>query len=97
MKQLAYLHKDACITKAALAVAGIDTLVGIVAGLVIMSVVLVGVSEPGSTLELVFEAIPFGFDQLAWGRVPNSGSRSIASSKKARASSNSFIPSRVRR
>ncbi len=65
----AYLQKEASISTTALAVAGVDTLVGIVAGLVIMSVLLVGVAEPESRLALVFEALPLGFDQLPWGRV----------------------------
>lgn len=41
-----YLQKEACIPRTALAVAGVDSGVGIVAGLVVLSVLLVGVVEP---------------------------------------------------
>lgn len=65
----AYLHDDASIPKLALIVAGIDTLAGVIGGLVVLSVVFAGGMEPVSRAELIFQALPMTFEQLPLGRV----------------------------
>lgn len=64
----AYLHDDASIPKLALIAAGIDTLAGVIGGLVVLSVVFAGGMEPVSRAELIFQALPMTFDQLPLGR-----------------------------
>ncbi len=64
----AYLHDDASIPKLALIAAGIDTLAGVIGGLVVLSVVFAGGMEPVSRAELIFQALPITFDQLPLGR-----------------------------
>jgi NSS family neurotransmitter:Na+ symporter len=64
----AYLHDDASIPKLALIAAGIDTLAGVIGGLVVLSVVFAGGMEPVSRAELIFQALPMTFDQLPFGR-----------------------------
>ncbi|MFQ6021265.1 MAG: sodium-dependent transporter [Acidiferrobacterales bacterium] len=65
----AYLPDKASIPKLSLAVVAIDTLAGIVGGLVVIAIVLSGSGEPASRPELLFETLPVTLDQLPWGRV----------------------------
>ncbi len=65
----AYLSGKAHIPRLSLAVIGIDTLAGIVGGLVVISVVLTGGAEPVSRPELLFQTLPVTFDQLPFGRL----------------------------
>jgi NSS family neurotransmitter:Na+ symporter len=68
----AYLQNDADIPKLAFAVVAIDTLAGIVGGLVVLAVLLSSELQPLSRPELLFQALPLGFDQLPWGRLAGS-------------------------
>lgn len=65
----AYLQDKASVPKLSLAAAGIDTLVAIVGGLVVLSVLLAVNIEPVWRAELVFQALPVSFDQLPLGRL----------------------------
>lgn len=68
----AYLQSDANIPKLAFAVVIIDTLAGVVGGLVVLAVLLSSELQPLSRPELLFQALPLAFDQLPWGRLMGS-------------------------
>jgi NSS family neurotransmitter:Na+ symporter len=65
----AYLKNDVSIPRASLVVLSIDTLAGLVAAVVVYSVLFSGGVDPAAGPELVFEALPLAFDHLPNGRV----------------------------
>lgn len=64
----AYLRADVSIPRAAVMVAGIDVISGIVAGMVVFAVLFGGGVGPASGPSLVFQALPLAFDHLPYGR-----------------------------
>lgn len=64
----AYLREDVSIPRAALTVAGLDTLTAVVAACVVFAVLFAGSVEPASGPGLVFQALPLAFDHLPYGR-----------------------------
>jgi NSS family neurotransmitter:Na+ symporter len=64
----AYVENDTSLPRMSLLIAGIDTLVGLVAGVVIFSVLFAGGVEPASGPGLVFQALPLAFDHIPFGR-----------------------------
>lgn len=64
----AYLQKGASIPRAALAIVFIDSLVGMVGAVVVVSVVYAGGVGLAAGPELVFQALPLAFDHLRYGR-----------------------------
>lgn len=65
----AYLEDGASVTRAALTIAGLDTVTALVAGFVIYAVLFAGGVEPATGPGLAFQALPLAFDHLPWGRV----------------------------
>lgn len=68
----AYLPNDAHVPKLAFAVAGLDTLAGLVGGLVVLAILFSNELQPVTRPELLFQALPLAFDQLPWGRLMGS-------------------------
>jgi NSS family neurotransmitter:Na+ symporter len=62
-----YLSKEYSIPKAGLWIAGIDTLVALMAGLVIFSVVFANHLQPGSGPGLLFQTLPVAFGKMSGG------------------------------
>ncbi|EDN68227.1 sodium-dependent transporter family protein [Beggiatoa sp. PS] len=63
----AYLPKDASIAQTTAAVVIADTLVAILAGLVIFPIVFSNGLEPGAGVGLVFQTLPIAFGQMPFG------------------------------
>ncbi|MDH5649397.1 MAG: sodium-dependent transporter [Gammaproteobacteria bacterium] len=61
-----YLPKDASITQASFYIAGADTLVALMAGMVIFPIVFSNNLEPGAGPGLIFQTLPIAFGQM-WG------------------------------
>lgn len=61
-----YLPQNASIAKMSIIVAGVDTLVALLAGLAIFPIVFANGLEPGSGPGLIFETLPIAFGQM-WG------------------------------
>lgn len=64
----AYLREDVSIPRAALTVAGLDTLTALIAAILVFAVLFAGGVEPASGPGLVFQALPLAFDHLPYGR-----------------------------
>ncbi len=64
----AYLPSEASIGRSAVAIVGVDTLVALVAGLVIFPVVFRFGMDPAAGTGLIFETLPVAFAQMAGGR-----------------------------
>lgn len=62
-----YLKKDVSIGKASVAIAGLDTLVAMLAGLAIFPLVFANGLEAGAGPGLIFVTLPIAFSQLPWG------------------------------
>jgi len=65
----AYLEDGASVPRAALTIAGLDTVTALVAGFVIYAVLFAGGVEPATGPGLAFQALPLAFDHLPYGRV----------------------------
>ncbi|MBE9561411.1 MAG: sodium-dependent transporter [Proteobacteria bacterium] len=63
----AYLSKDASVSKVTAAVVFADTLVAILAGLIIFPIVFSNGLEPGAEVGLVFKTLPIAFGQMPFG------------------------------
>ena len=63
----AYLKSDVSIPRVSTAVLFIDTLAGLIAAVVVYSVLFAGGVELAAGPELVFEALPLAFDHLPYG------------------------------
>ncbi|HHB91804.1 MAG TPA: sodium-dependent transporter [Thioploca sp.] len=63
----AYLPKDASVSKVTTAVVLADTLVAILAGLIIFPIVFSNGLEPGAGVGLVFKTLPIAFGQMPFG------------------------------
>ncbi|MFV1997971.1 MAG: sodium-dependent transporter [Acidiferrobacterales bacterium] len=61
-----YLPKHASIAKTSIVIAGVDTLVALLAGMAIFPIVFAYGLEPGSGPGLIFETLPIAFGQM-WG------------------------------
>lgn len=61
-----YLPKHASIAKTSIVIAGIDTLVALLAGMAIFPIVFANGLEPGAGPGLIFETLPIAFGQM-WG------------------------------
>jgi len=61
-----YLPKNASIAKTSIVIAGVDTLVALLAGMTIFPIVFAYGLEPGSGPGLIFETLPIAFGQM-WG------------------------------
>lgn len=64
----AYLKADASIPRAALTIVGLDLLTGVLAAVVVFSVLFGGGVAPSAGPGLVFQALPLAFDHLPLGR-----------------------------
>lgn len=64
----AYVREDVSIPRAALTIAGLDTLTAVLAAIVVFAVLFAGSVEPASGPGLVFQALPLAFDHLPYGR-----------------------------
>ncbi|MEO5342780.1 MAG: sodium-dependent transporter [Gammaproteobacteria bacterium SHHR-1] len=62
-----YLPQDASIAKTSLVIAGLDTLVALLAGMVIFPIVFANGLEPGAGPGLIFQTLPIAFGQMPWG------------------------------
>jgi len=62
-----YLPKDVSIAKTSFIIAGMDTLVALIAGLIIFPIVFANGLEPGSGPGLIFETLPIAFGQMPGG------------------------------
>ena len=65
----AYVPKSVSLTKSALIIAGADTLVALLAGLMIFPLVFGNGLNPGSGPGLIFETLPTAFAEMPGGRV----------------------------
>lgn len=65
----AYLPKDTSIAKTTVIVAMADTLVAILAGLIIFPIVFSNGLEPNAGIGLVFETLPIAFGQMPFGNI----------------------------
>jgi NSS family neurotransmitter:Na+ symporter len=65
----AYLPKDSSIAKTTLIVAMADTLVAILAGLIIFPIVFSNGLEPNVGVGLVFQTLPIAFGQMPFGNI----------------------------
>ncbi len=65
----AHLQKRVSIPKAALAIAGLDTLVALLAGLAIFPLVFANGLEPGAGPGLIFVTLPIAFAQMPGGGI----------------------------
>lgn len=65
----AYLDDKASIPRLSFLVVGVDTLVGLVACLIVFSVVNAGGQELTAGPTLVFQSLPLAFDHLPFGRI----------------------------
>ncbi len=65
----AYLPSTASITVAAVAIAGTDTLVALLAGMIIFPIVFANGLEPGSGPGLLFKTLPIAFGSMPYGQV----------------------------
>lgn len=65
----AYFQDGASIPRAALTIAGLDTVTALIAGFVIYAVLFAGGVEPATGPGLAFQALPLAFDHLPFGRV----------------------------
>lgn len=65
----AHLNKDIKIAGTGVAIAGLDTLVALLAGLAIFPIVFANGMEPGSGPGLVFISLPIAFSQVAGGGI----------------------------
>jgi len=65
----AYMPKNASIAKTTITVAGLDTLVAIVAGLAIFPIVFANGLEPGKGPGLLFVSLPIAFGNMPGGQV----------------------------
>lgn len=61
-----YLPKHASIAKTSIVIAGVDTLVALLAGMAIFPIVFANGLEPGAGPGLIFETLPIAFGQM-WG------------------------------
>ncbi|MCG8370699.1 MAG: sodium-dependent transporter [Proteobacteria bacterium] len=64
-----YVPKDVSLTKSALVIAGADTLVALLAGLMIFPLVFGNGLDPGSGPGLIFRTLPTAFAEMPGGRV----------------------------
>ena len=64
-----YVPKSVSLTKSALIIAGADTLVALLAGLMIFPIVFGNGLNPGSGPGLIFETLPTAFAEMPGGRV----------------------------
>lgn len=64
-----YVPKDVSLTKSALIIAGADTLVALLAGLMIFPIVLANGLDPGSGPGLIFRTLPVAFASMSGGAV----------------------------
>ncbi len=62
-----YLPKDTSISKASMLIAGADTMVALMAGLVIFPIVFANSLEPGAGPGLIFQTLPIAFGQMDAG------------------------------
>ncbi len=62
-----YLPRDTSIAKASIIIAVMDTLVALVAGLVIFPIVFANALEPGAGPGLIFQTLPIAFGQMEAG------------------------------
>lgn len=62
-----YLSDRASILKTTFAIAGMDTLVALLAGLAIFPIVFAHGLEPGSGPGLLFQTLPIAFSEMPWG------------------------------
>jgi NSS family neurotransmitter:Na+ symporter len=62
-----YLHSNASIGQNAAIIAGMDTLVALLAGLAIFPIVFANGLEPGSGPGLIFQTLPIAFGQMPGG------------------------------
>lgn len=62
-----YLPQDTPIAKTSLAIAGLDTLVALLAGMVIFPIVFANGLEPGAGPGLIFQTLPIAFGQMPMG------------------------------
>lgn len=63
----AYTQQEFSTARASIAIAGIDTGVGLVAAVVVFAILHAGAVEPAAGPALVFQALPLAFDHLAGG------------------------------
>ena len=63
----AYLPKDTSVSQVTIAVVAADTLVAILAGLIIFPIVFSNGLEPGAGAGLVFKTLPIAFGQMPFG------------------------------
>ena len=64
-----YVPKEVSLTKSALVIAGADTLVALLAGLMIFPIVFANNLDPGSGPGLIFRTLPAAFAEMPGGRV----------------------------
>lgn len=64
----AYLKEDASIPRAAITVAGFDTVTALIGAAIVYAVLFAGGIEPASGPGLAFQALPLAFDHLPYGR-----------------------------
>ena len=64
-----YLKRDVSIGRASVTIAGLDTLVAVLACLAIFPIVFANGLEPGSGQGLIFVTLPIAFSQMAGGEV----------------------------
>jgi NSS family neurotransmitter:Na+ symporter len=62
-----YLPGDVSIARASLAVATLDTLVALLAGIAVFSILQANGLEPGSGPRLIFQSLPLAFGHMAYG------------------------------
>lgn len=63
----AYVGKDMSIVKASIWIVAMDTIIAILAGLVIFSIVFANQLQPGAGPGLLFQTLPIAFGQMAGG------------------------------
>lgn len=64
-----YAHHEINVARAAMWVAVIDVMVGLIAAFVVSAVLVAGAVEMGSGPRLLFQQLPLAFDHLPFGRV----------------------------
>jgi NSS family neurotransmitter:Na+ symporter len=65
----AFLKEEASIPRLSLYTAGIDTIVGVVAGLIIFSILFATGIEVGSHADLIFRKVPLALEEMRFGQV----------------------------